>query len=98
MRAIIILLLLVGCAEVKPGAVQQVEWRKLTDQRALNDVCDNRVQPTSLGGIMRMKPAIAVDGCFKREANTCVIYTLDSTNHDTLGHEVRHCFEGLFHQ
>jgi len=29
--------------------------------------------------------------------NTCLIITARNTDHDTIGHEVRHCFAGKFH-
>ncbi len=29
--------------------------------------------------------------------NTCYIITARNTDHDTIGHEVRHCFAGKFH-
>jgi len=32
-----------------------------------------------------------------RSSNTCVIYTAKKLNLAILGHEVRHCFEGAWH-
>lgn len=29
--------------------------------------------------------------------NTCLIITARNTDHDTIGHELRHCFAGKFH-
>ena len=29
--------------------------------------------------------------------NTCYIITARNTDHDTIGHEIRHCFAGKFH-
>lgn len=29
---------------------------------------------------------------------TCQIYTSSKTNNDTLGHEVRHCYQGEYHK
>jgi len=40
-------------------------------------------------------------GCYRRAFDQCVVYTAnekeDPQLHDTLGHEVRHCFQGNFH-
>lgn len=40
-----------------------------------------------------------VVGCYQRAGSVCVVHTYrgDKELHDTLGHEVRHCFEGAFH-
>jgi hypothetical protein len=49
----------------------------------------------------------AVDACSfwddKRDwsgklKRTCQIYTTKKTNNDTLGHEVRHCYQGAYHK
>lgn len=44
----------------------------------------------------------SVWGCYRRAFDQCVIYTAtekeDPNLHDTIGHEVRHCFQGAFHR
>jgi len=46
----------------------------------------------------------SVWGCYRRAFNECIVYTArpesgeDPQIHDTLGHEVRHCFQGAFHK
>jgi len=43
------------------------------------------------------------NGCYRREGNTCVIVTGKLTDasaermYQTVGHELRHCYEGRFH-
>lgn len=38
-------------------------------------------------------------GCAGRDpGGTCVIYTGTDTTHQIFGHELRHCFQGSFHQ
>lgn len=40
---------------------------------------------------------ITLEGCARWTAYTCEIYTDVDTTHEILGHEVRHCFQGRFH-
>jgi hypothetical protein len=53
---------------------------------------------------MAAKHRKTVWGCYRRTLNQCVVYTAhpdskeDPRLHDTLGHEVRHCFVGAFHK
>jgi hypothetical protein len=37
-------------------------------------------------------------GCAKSTPKTCVIYTKRITSLANLGHEMRHCFEGYWHE
>lgn len=41
-----------------------------------------------------------IDGCafFNKELNKCVIVTNKNTSLSTVGHELRHCFEGKWHE
>ena len=81
MRSIAIVALLSGCAT--DGMT--VRWRQ-HEFTALQEVC-------------RAPGKILVDGCYQRAGNVCVVSTWrgDPGLHDTLGHEVRHCFEGAWH-
>ena len=38
-----------------------------------------------------------IRACAKWTSKTCTIYTAPETSHAILGHELRHCFEGKFH-
>ena len=44
-------------------------------------------------------PYVMINGCTKYnlEESTCTIYTGKRTDTSTLGHELRHCFDGSFH-
>lgn len=48
-------------------------------------------------------PDIKVNGCYRMKGPVCRVYTRKPTDandqevHRTLGHEIRHCFEGKFH-
>ena len=37
-------------------------------------------------------------GCAAIGGQSCTVYTATDTNHQLLGHEVRHCFHGNFHR
>jgi hypothetical protein len=37
-------------------------------------------------------------GCATYDQVSCTVYTGTDTNHQLLGHEVRHCFHGNFHK
>lgn len=45
------------------------------------------------------KPGLVIKGCahFALDHSWCVIYTAQETSNAILGHELRHCFEGHFH-
>jgi len=82
---------------------RQIEWRQFTDQAELNRACDTRMAGTSIKSMLSQRPPGRVEGCFRLAGETCVINTMkvgladQREIHDTIGHEVRHCFEGLFH-
>ena len=38
-----------------------------------------------------------INGCVKYTRHTCRIFTAKLTSMEILGHELRHCFEGKFH-
>lgn len=86
------------------GPTRKIEWRQFTDQTELNRVCDSRVpNNASISAMLSQRPAGRVEGCFRLAGDICVINTMkvglasQHAIHDTIGHEVRHCFEGLFH-
>lgn len=47
----------------------------------------------------KVKLGLVIKGCaqFSLDHGWCVIYTARETTHAILGHELRHCFEGHFH-
>ena len=54
--------------------------------------CDAISMDSGLGGF-----GYAVDACSFWQKNACVIVTGEQTTHSTLGHEIRHCYQGNFH-
>jgi hypothetical protein len=92
-----------ACSTMPDGPTRRIEWRQFTDQAELNRTCDTRLTGTSINSILRQRPAGRVEGCFRQAGDTCVINTMkvgladQREIHDTIGHEVRHCFDGLFH-
>lgn len=54
--------------------------------------CDAESKKRGYGGI-----SWAVKACSFYNGNRCDIYTAKNLNMHTLGHEVRHCFQGNWH-
>src|SRR5215510_8547813 len=90
------LLLLCGCAATRPqesGAIT-VRWQ-MASLAEVNEICNAGVSA---------KHRKSVWGCYRRTFDQCTVYTAspdsreDAQLHDTLGHEVRHCFQGAFHR
>lgn len=85
-KAIVFALFLVGCA-ISPNEGMIVYWHKHESRDDLHKACNARLYKDS--------PI----GCAQKAGNVCRIHTRtdDAELHDTLGHELRHCFEGAFH-
>jgi hypothetical protein len=90
------LLLLAGCASTpspESGAIV-VRWH-IASLAEVNEICNAG---------MPAKQRKSVWGCYRRTFDQCTVYTAgpdsreDPQLHDTLGHEVRHCFQGAFHR
>lgn len=88
-------LVLGGCASVPPGPgndVVRIRWQ----QASLEDV--NRICNDGVPKIHQKRAW----GCYRRTFDECTIVTAgpaeDPRLHDTIGHEVRHCFVGNFHK
>ena len=87
-------LLLTGCASVfdnpaafeatQSGETMTVTW-KTAGKGQMADICKI--------------PNALLDGCavVNHKAKTCTIYTHRFTTEEFVGHEVRHCFYGAFH-
>jgi hypothetical protein len=67
----------------------KVEWISVDDVRKS---CSDESQ-------RRGYPAInfSIEGCSFPGNNVCTIYTPKVTSMHTLGHEMRHCFQGAWH-
>ena len=91
-----LVLIVSGCASAPSqdsGAVV-VRWH-MASLEEVNQIC-NAGTPA--------KHRKSVWGCYRRSFDICTVYTArpgtneDPQLHDTLGHEVRHCFLGAFHK
>jgi hypothetical protein len=70
-----------------------IRWQRVKN---VNAVCQKQSKARGMGGF-----AHPVEACAfwskKPFVNLCTIYTSRRTTMDTVGHEVRHCFQGDFH-
>ena len=68
---------------------KQIIWRH-TDN--VQKECEAESHKRKLGGF-----GYAVNACSFWDSTTCTIITAQHVTMHTLGHEVRHCFQGNFH-
>lgn len=70
-----------------------VEWYAVSN---VQEVCESENKQMNGHGY-----GFKVDGCSRWHhsvfSDSCVIYTHLKTDYWTLGHELRHCFQGKFH-
>ena len=68
------------------------------------DACDSESKKRGNGGFPLLDEGKKMDACSfwsdptASKTNVCTIITAKNTDHDTVGHEVRHCFQGVFHK
>jgi hypothetical protein len=67
----------------------RVEWRTVDDVR---DYCSKMNIARGYGPILN-----SIKACSTQENNVCIIITGNETSMHTLGHELRHCFQGKWH-
>lgn len=85
-------LLLAGCmtTQFPKGSSGMVYWHKLETQDDIIKAC----LPDRYKGPLLFN----IRGCYKIEDKVCHIYTQDGKeNMGYLGHELKHCFDGHFH-
>ena len=68
---------------------KQVTWRYTNN---VQRECEAESHKRKLGGF-----GYAVNACSFWDSTTCTIITAQQVTMHTLGHEVRHCFQGNFH-
>ena len=78
-------------ATIRLHETSRITWRVVEDVQA---ACN--AERVKNGGAPYGYP---INACstFWKEINTCIIITEKSTTMHTLGHEVRHCFQGHWH-
>jgi hypothetical protein len=94
--ALVLVMLASGCASTSlPGSGDVVVRWHTASLSEINEICN-----AGMSG----KDRKSVWGCYRLAFNQCTVYTArpdskeDPQLHDTLGHEVRHCFQGAFHK
>lgn len=100
MRIIWLLLLLPGCAstvfeeqdfQYYGEDFRIIKWVSLSKEELQNKCYSITGSKVSFNR--------SILGCAEyKKDRTCTIYTQENTNHQILGHEVRHCFQGNFHK
>jgi hypothetical protein len=76
-------------ARKKERSSIRVDWRTVDDVRA---VCSKMNEASGYGPIK-----FSINACSVRQGNVCTIVTNQDTSMHTLGHELRHCFQGAWH-
>jgi len=76
---------------------------KYEDIRIAWYVVQDVPQTCAMAGVLRgakiqYNHKIIACAVLSRKSNTCVIYTAKKLSLAVLGHEVRHCFEGAWHE
>jgi hypothetical protein len=91
---LIVFFLLTGCSHfiAKPynERVTQATVVTWTTVDNINETC--QAMGAADPGLFRH-----IDGCVEYTKHTCRIFTAKLTTMEILGHELRHCFEGKFH-
>ena len=80
-----------------------IKWIQVSN---VFEACDAESKNRGNGGFARLGTGQKMDGCSfwsrpdasNPNANTCTVITARTTDHETVGHETRHCFQGNFHK
>jgi hypothetical protein len=68
-----------------------ISWMVVPNSK-VQATCEAISNDSGLGGF-----GVSLGACSFWHTNTCVIVTGEQTTHSTLGHEIRHCYQGNFH-
>ena len=110
-KALIVLLMFVGTVHANERfstssnfvTTSTIKWVQVDN---VFEACDTESKNRGNGGFARLGSGQKMDGCSfwsrptasNPNTNICTIITGKTTDHETVGHEVRHCFQGSFHQ
>jgi hypothetical protein len=88
---------LAGCVLLLDAPLQLVNTTRITNSTMVTWelVDDIDAQCRKLG--IASEPNSTFYGCVEFTTTQCKIYTARVTTEQILGHELRHCFEGLWH-
>ena len=70
-----------------------VRWSRVSDEK-LQTVCAPKDKKFMFDKVFLGCAAVIPTN---NNVPLCIIYTSTNTNHQILGHELRHCFQGRFH-
>jgi hypothetical protein len=78
----------------------EITWIQVDD---VFDSCDRESKKRGNVGFPALDKGKKMDACSfwdpaVNRTNVCTIITGKNTDQDTVGHEVRHCFQGNFHK
>ena len=108
-KALVVLLMLVGSAHASEKfstdsnfvTTSTIKWVAVDN---VFEACDLESKNRGNGGFARLGRGQKMEGCSfwsnmtPNNTNMCTIITARNTDHDTVGHEIRHCFQGNFHK
>jgi hypothetical protein len=95
MKQILLIILLTGCSTFTARPYEE----RVTEATIVTWITVDDIQETCKNlGIKDPGPFRHLLGCVKYSKKTCRIYTEKITSMEILGHELRHCFEGKFHE
>ena len=108
-KALVVLLMFAGTVHASERfstnsnfvTTSTINWIKVDN---VFEACDTESKNRGNGGFARLGSGQKMDGCAfwsnptPNKTNMCTVITAKTTDHDTLGHEVRHCFQGNFHK
>ena len=108
-KALVVLLMLVGSAHASEKfstdsnfvTTSTIKWVAVDN---VFEACDIESKKRGNGGFSRLRIGQKMEGCSfwsnmtPNNTNMCTIITARNTDHDTVGHEIRHCFQGNFHK
>jgi hypothetical protein len=108
-KALIVLLMFAGTVHASERfstddnfvTTSTIKWVQVTN---VFEACDAESKNRGNGGFARLGAGLKMDGCSfwsnpaPNKTNICTVITGKITDHDTVGHEVRHCFQGNFHK
>jgi hypothetical protein len=102
MKAIVYILVsfLGGCAAFLLGTPFQAMNinDRITNQTIVTWELVDDIDATCRKILLSVEEDTTIYGCAQMTANSCKIYTGRTTTVAILGHELRHCFEGNWHE
>jgi len=91
--------ILTGCVSLSDNSFKAVKPEKrLTNKTTVMWITVDDVDATCKSLNTSFTKDMNILGCAEMDRNWCKIYTNKNTTMTVLGHELRHCFEGYWHE